>query len=111
ARSPAGGWRARLFPAPLRRLRPRGRRMRASALRRAGFAHRAERPLDVLLRGLPEIARPAVSLYAGGIKGSPRHDQTRAARQFGRGNDRAAGGGITEMAVRKRLDSPQVQDE
>ena len=48
---------ARLFPAFLRRLRPRGRGLRPCALRRDHHAHGAIRPLDLLLRRLSEVTR------------------------------------------------------
>ena len=50
--------RTRLFPALLRRLRPRRRRLPAHARCRGTIARdRPERALDVLLSGVPEIAR------------------------------------------------------
>ena len=55
ARSPAHRRRARDVPASLSRLRPRGREMSDARLPRHGQAHRAERTLDVLLSGVPEM--------------------------------------------------------
>ena len=46
---------ARLFPAPLRGLRPRGRSLPEAGLPRDDRARRAIRSLDILLSGLPEV--------------------------------------------------------
>ncbi len=55
--------RARLLPASLPRLRPRGRTLRDAGMQRHGQAHRADRALDVLLPGVPEVTRFATIAY------------------------------------------------
>ena len=56
------GWRARLFPAPLPRLRPR--RQALCRLRQADQADGAVGAVDVLLRELPEVAGGLTALSA-----------------------------------------------
>src|SRR5262249_44936399 len=51
--------RARLLPASLPRLRPRGPALRDAGMSRHRQAHRAERPLHVLLPDVPEMRRVA----------------------------------------------------
>ncbi len=55
ARPPPDRRQPRLFPAQLCRLRPRRRRLRPRPLRRRNCSHRAERKLDVLVRGVPAV--------------------------------------------------------
>ena len=57
ARPPPDRRRARLFPAPFPGLRPRRRALPDAGLPRHRQAHRAERPLDVLLPDVPAVSR------------------------------------------------------
>ena len=61
ARPSADRRRTRLFPASFSRLRPRRRTLRDPGMPGHGQAHRAERPLDVLLPGLPEVRGARIS--------------------------------------------------
>ena len=55
ARPPPDRRRARHVPAQFPRLRPRRREMRHARLQGHGQAHRADRAVDVLLSGVPEV--------------------------------------------------------
>ena len=55
ARPQADQRRARRFPAQFPRLRPRGRALPDPRLQRHDPAHRADRPLHLLLPGVPEV--------------------------------------------------------
>src|SRR5262249_42708102 len=54
-----------LFPASFPRLRPRRREVRHAGLQGQRQAHRAGRPVDVLLPGVPEVMRPSSAMLAG----------------------------------------------
>ena len=56
---PCRRWRARLFPAPFRRLRPRRRALPDARLHGDDPAHRAVGALELLLPGVPEALGPA----------------------------------------------------
>ena len=64
ARPPPHRRRARRFPAQLPGLRPRGQAVPDARLQRHDQAHRAERPLDVLLSGVSEVVRAPNALRA-----------------------------------------------
>ena len=73
SRPPPDRRRARLFPARLRGLRPRGRRLPAAGLRGRNCAGYAFRPLDVFLPEMSGLSRPSPA-SAGGAdidKGAP----------------------------------------
>ena len=69
ARPRPAGRRARLFSDPLQRLRPRRHRLSDARLRQDGAPAGAVRPLDLLLRALPALAKSRQ--HPGGSQWAP----------------------------------------